>query len=51
MKFAISTPSSMPRIIHGVTKVAEVKRLKVPLDENAMLKKLLADSILNKEAL
>lgn len=32
-------------------EVAEVKQLKTPKDENARIRKLLAESMLNKEAL
>ncbi len=36
---------------YGGTELPEVKRLKSPEEENARLKKLLAEAILDKEAL
>lgn len=56
MSSAVSTPLPTPRFTHRVKKyggmeVPEVKRLKLLEEENARLKKLLAEAMLDKEAL
>ncbi len=50
---AVSTPYPTPRFTTGVRsmEVPEVKRLKSLKEENARLKKLLAEAMLDKEAL
>ena len=53
VSFAVSTLFPMPPFTPGVKSMAvpEVKRLKSPEEENAWLKKLLAEAMLDKEAL
>lgn len=53
MNLAARTPFLMPRFTHGVRSMAvpEVKCLKSLEEENARFKKLLAEAMLDKEAL